>query len=359
MTDVELALERRLDEELNQLQPRPVPSEAVYGRARAIRRKRRVWAAGAVATATVLGASVPVLGPTRLGLGHSAAGSGNSVTVNAPRTDTKGRSVFSGSEDGKRWSVAVAPGGCPSGGFAAACNGQPGDDPAEFSYFASTGSPTTYAVFFRSDVARIDVALSDGEQVTLLPGTVRGNRVGLVVIPPKIAITRLDTYTADGSLVAYSIPFQTDGVAHFAMWYRPGESAAQPEASGTITGTTPKGTKASVGVRIGPFGICYTVAQRPTSGATPITNCLPLTTQESDDVPPRNFDWVALGGRVDGRADHTDFKMSTGTIRVPVVYIGMYAFTVCFEDYGFTTVGRTTYDTFGNVLSYTQTPTKS
>lgn len=297
MTDIEPALRHHLDDELNRLQPHPVPTEAVYSRARAIRHTRRAWAAGALATAAVLGTSLPILGS---GLRQSAAGGGNTVTVNTPHTDAKGRSVFSGSEGGRHWSVTIAPGECPSTeDFSEACNGAPANDPAEFGFSESTRS-TNYAVFFRSDIARIDMTLGDGQEVTLLPATVRGNRVGLVLVPPKTAIARVDAYAADGSLVAYSIPFQTDGVAHFAMWYKPDQLPTQPEASGTITGTTPKGQKASVDVRIGPFGFCYTVAQRPLPNPMSTTNCVPLTSPGSDDVPPRNFDWVALGSRVDG-----------------------------------------------------------
>ena len=357
MTDIELALEHHLTHELDQLQPRPVPTEAVHGRARAIRRTRRVWAAGTLATAAVLGTGLSVLNP--MGLRLSADGGGNTVTVNAPHTDAKGRSVFAGSEEGKRWSVAVAPGECPShDGFAEACSGSPGNDPVELAAATSAGSTTTYAVFFRSDIARIDMTLSDGEQVTLLPGTVHGNRVALLVMPPKIGITRAGAYAADGRLVAYSISFQADGVAHLAMWYLPDETPMQPEASGTITGTTPKGQKASVDVHIGPFGFCYTVTQRPTPGAIPATNCRPLTAPGSDDVPPRDLDWVALGGRVDGQANHVDFELSTGTVRVPVVHIGGYSFAVCFEDYGFTVLGKTTYDASGQVIDHTQLPAK-
>jgi hypothetical protein len=357
MTDDELSLQRHLDEELNRLQPGPVPTEAVYSRAGAIRHTRRMWAAGVLTTAAVLGTALPVLGS--MGLRQSAAGGANAIAVNAPHTDMNGRYVFSGSQEGKRWSVTVAPGSCPTAeDFTAACSGRPGDDPAEFAYAGSADSPTTYAVFFRSEIARIDVGFSDGEQVPLLPGIVRGNRVALLVVPPKIGITRVDAYAADGSPVAYSIPFAADGLAHFAMWYHPDQTPTQPEASGTITGVTQKGKPASVDVRIGPFGICYTVAQRPALGATADTNCRPLTAPESDDVPARRLDWVALGGRVDSRVDHVDFELSTGTIRVQAVRIGGYSFAVCFDDYGFQTLGETSYDASGHVIDHEQTPTK-
>ncbi|ACU69079.1 hypothetical protein Caci_0124 [Catenulispora acidiphila DSM 44928] len=360
MTDDELALQRDLDEELNRLQPRPVPTEAVYGRARELRRTRRMWAAGVLATAAVVGTSLPILGS--MGLRQNAAGGGQAVTVNTPHTDKKGRYVFSGSEEGKRWSTTVAPGDCPSSGsfnLNVACNASSGSDPAELSYAAPAGLPTTYAIYFRSDIARIDMTLSDGGQATLVPGIVRGNRVALVVIPPKIEITRVDVFAADGSPVGFSIPFQADGMAHLAMWYQPGQTPTQPEASGTITGITQKGEHASVGVRIGPFGICYTVAQRSTPGAVPITNCRPFSAAASDDVPPNPPDWVALGGLVDDRVDHVDFALTTGTIRVQTVRIGAYSFAVGFADYSFTSLGETAYDASGHVIDREQTPSKS
>lgn len=360
MTDHELDLQRHLDEELNRLQPRPLPAEAVYERARAIRHTRRVrGAAGALVTAAVLGMSLPVLGSMKPW--QSAAGGGNAVTVNAPHTDKKGRYVFSGSEEGKHWSVTVAPGDCLSRtDFVIACGSGAIDDPAAFTDAATTtpGSPTKYAVYFRSDIARIDVGLSDGEQVVLSPGTVHSNKVALLVVPSKIGISRIDAYANDGSLVAYSIPFQADGMAHIAMWYSPGETPTQSEASGTITGRTPQGKPASVDVRIGPFGICYTVAQRPEPRAISATNCRPLTALGSDDVPPRSLDWLALGGRVDGLVDHVDYELTTGTIRAQVVHIDRYSFAVCFADFGFQELGKTAFDASGNVLAYSLPPTK-
>ena len=75
-------------------------------------------------------------------------------------------------------------------------------------------------------------------------------------------------------------------------------------------------------------------------------------------MPARRLDWVALGGRVDSRVDHVDFELSTGTIRVQAVRIGGYSFAVCFDDYGFQTLGETSYDASGHVIDHEQTPTK-
>ncbi|MEY9928835.1 hypothetical protein ABH926_003474 [Catenulispora sp. GP43] len=356
MTDDELALRRHLDEELNRLQPRPVPTEAVYGRARAIRHTRRVWAAGALAVAAVLGTSLPVLGS--MGLRHSAAG-GPGVTVNAPHVDSKGRYVFSGSAAGKRWTVTAPPGECPSGvDSTVVCAGSPGPDPADFSFTASAGSPTVYTVFFGAKTTRVDMAFSDGEEVVLLPGVLSGRQVAMVEVPPQLGIARVEAYAADGSPLAYSIPFQANGMAHFATWYQPGQTPTQAEASGTITGTTQSGTYASVEVRIGPFGVCYTVAQPPAAGSVPTTNCRRLSASESDGVPPRAFEWVALGGQVDNRVDHVDFALNTGTIHVKAVRIGGYSFAVGFTNYGFEALGRTEYDASGHAISTGQTSAK-
>jgi hypothetical protein len=348
MTDDELALQRYLDEELNRLQPRPVPSEAVYGRARAIRHTRRAWAAGTVAAAAVVGTALPSLG--LIGPRHIAPAGGTTVTVDAPHADKKGGYVFSGSAEGKRWTIKAAPGGCPSEGrYTVVCSGRPGDDPADFASAGSAGSTTTYEVFFGSKTTRIGVALSDGEQVSLLPGVVQGNLVALLEVPPKLGITRVDAYAVDGSPIAYSIPFQADGMAHFAMWYQSGQVPTQAEASGTITGTTQSGKPASVEVRIGPFGICYTVAPRPAPGAIPTTNCQSLTAP-SDDIPSRFPDWVAVGGRVNERVAYVDFMLSTGTIRAQSVRIGGYAFAVGFADFGFQSLGEVDYDGAGYVV---------
>ena len=220
MTDDELALQRYLDEELNRLQPRPVPSEAVYGRARAIRHTRRVWAAGTVAAAAVLGTTFPVLGT--MGPWHNAAAGGAAVTVDAPHTDQKGRYVFSGSAAGKHWTITAVPGVCPSGaGSTAVCGESPGSGPADFSSIASAGSPTQYTVFFGTKTTRLDMVFSDGEEVVLLPGVTQGRRAAMVEVPRQLGIVRLDAYAADGSLIAYSVPFQADGLAQFVMWYQP------------------------------------------------------------------------------------------------------------------------------------------
>ncbi len=61
---------------------------------------------------------------------------------------------------------------------------------------------------------------------------------------------------------------------------------------------------------------------------------------------------------MDGLTDHVDYELNTGTVRVPVVHIGGYSFAVCFEDYGFTVLGKTTYDASGQVIDHTHMPAK-
>jgi hypothetical protein len=378
--DREHSLEHRISAEPGRLTTPPAPVEAVIGRARTVRARRRATGTAALAALAVAGVAVPVLsgtGPWR----HDPAGGGAAVTVNTPRIDEHGGTVFSGSTDGKKWSVSVAAGACASDdGDRVGCLRASDSEQALAAQLSSSvqtdsASPIRYRIRLRSDVARVDVDLTDGERLPLSAARVGVTRMAVFEVPRRAGIGRVTAYAADGGVIAYSIAYQSPTDAQLAMWYRPGEAATQPQAAGTITATV-EGTAASVQVHTGPFGICYTADQHNPGDKKgfPVTFCQPLPTATTvpsaaevvrapmgDNVPGNPPWWVALGGLVDDRVDHVDFALSSGTFRASTVRIGGFSFAVCIVDFGktgFTMIGRTFYDAAGHVLSYEPAPIK-
>lgn len=374
-------LEHRISAEPGRLPAPPAPVEAVIGRARAVRARRRATRTAALAVVAVAGVATPVLTGVRPWQQHAADGGGPSVTVNTPRIDKHRGTVFSGSTDGKKWSVSVAAGTCAAddGDFVGCLRASDSEQvlAAQLSSNVQTdsASPIRYRIRLRADVARVDVDLTDGERLPLTAARIGDTRIAVFEVPRRAGIGRVTAYAADGGVIAYSIAYQSPTDAQLAMWYRPGEAATQPTAAGTITATI-KGTAATVQVHTGPFGICYTADhQNPgDKKAFPDTFCQPLPTATGaaptadavrapmgDNVPGNPPWWVALGGLVDDRVDHVDFGLSTGTFRASTVHIGGFSFAVCIVDFGtkgFTMIGRTFYDAAGHVLSYEPSPIK-
>ena len=376
-------LQHRISAEPGRLPAPPAPVEAVIGRARAVRARRRATRTAALAVVAVAGVATPVLagaGPWRDG---SAAGGGAAVSVNPPKVDKHGGTVFSGSADGKKWSVSVAAGGCATGDgdlFDYCLQGRAAGQGAAADLASTvqtyTSAPIKYRIGLRADVARADVDLTDGERLSLTPAKILDTPMAAFEVPRRVGISRVTAYGADGRVVAYSIAYQSPTDAQLAMWYRPDETPTQPLAAGTITATV-KGVPANVEVHTGPFGICYTI-QHPNSPddkkKVPNTTCQPLPSATTpappaspdrgpmgDNLPSNAPWWVALGGLVDNGVDHVDFALSTGTFRVSTVRIGGFSFAVCivaFGTNGFTMIGRTFYDASGHVLSYEPSPVK-
>lgn len=375
-------LQHRISAEPGRLPAPPAPVEAVIGRARAVRARRRATRTAALAVVAVAGVATPVLAGVGPGRDGSAAGGGAAVSVNPPKVDKHGGTVFSGSADGKKWSVSVAAGRCATddGDLFGCLHGwAPGQGAAAdlFSTFQSyTSAPIKYRIRLRPDVARADVDLTDGERLSLTPAKILDTPIAVFEVPRRVGISRVTAYGADGRVVAYSIAYQSPTDAQLAMWYRPDETPTQPVAAGTITATL-KGVPANVEVHTGPFGICYTIQHQNSPDdkkMVPNTTCQPLPSATTpappagpdhgpmgDDLPSNAPRWVALGGLVDNGVDHVDFALSTGTFRASTVRIGGFSFAVCIIDFGangFTMIGRTFYDASGHVLSYEPSPVK-
>lgn len=372
-------IQRRLGAEPQRLRTPSAPVEAVIDRARAARARRRSALIAAAAALAVAGVATPILVAGASGRDDPAGGSAM-ISVNAPRLDAHGGTVFSGVDDGKKWSVSVPAGACASRqGELNACG--PGldvrhDNPADIGSAAFTASPIRYWVRLRPDVARLTVDLTDAEQLTLTPATIGNTPAAMFELTRRVGITRIAAYAADGGMIAYSIPYQSPTDAKIAMWYRPGETPAQPQAAGTITSTIhgavnrlfKGGPSVTMQVHTGPFGICYTIQQASNNQQpVPVTTCRPLPTTQpranttDDGIPSDGLWWVALGGLVDNNVDHVDFILSTGTFRVPVTRIGGFTFAVCIAgtgESGFTNIGRTAYDAADHVLTYTPQPIK-
>ena len=275
MTDDELSLQRHLDEELNRLPRarRPVPTEAVYEpRGGDPPHAADVGGGGADDRGSARD------GPAGPGLDGAAAERG--------WWRKRNRSERAAHRHERPIRVLREPGGqaleryCRSRQLPDRQRTSPRPAPAVPGTIRQSSptpdradSPTTYAVFFRSrDRAdrRRDSAMANRCRCCQASCKETGSpcwwcrrRSGSPESTPTLR-------TGVQSRTPY--PFAADGLAHFAMWYHPDQTPTQPEASGTITGVTQKGKPASVDVRIGPFGICYTVAQRPALGATADTN---------------------------------------------------------------------------------------
>ncbi|GAA2030862.1 hypothetical protein GCM10009839_33370 [Catenulispora yoronensis] len=375
-------LQHRISAEPGRLSAPPAPVETVIGRARAVRARRRATGTAALAVVAVAGVATPVLagvGPWRDG---SAVGGGAAVSVNPPKVDKQGGTVFSGSADGKKWSVSVAAGRCATDDgdlFGCLQGWAPGPGAAAelaSTFQTYTSAPIKYRIRLRPGVARADVDLTDGERLSLTPAKIVDTPMAAFEVPRRVGISRVTAYGADGRVVAYSIAYQSPTDAQLAMWYRPDETPTQPVAAGTITATV-KGVPANVEVHTGPFGICYTIQHQNSPDdkkKVPNTTCQPLPSATTpapptgpdrapmgDNVPSNAPWWVALGGLVGNGVDHVDFALSTGTFRASTVRIGGFSFAVCIVELGakgFSMVGRTFYDASGHVLTYEPSPVK-
>lgn len=373
-------IQRRLGAEPQRLRtPSAPPVEAVIDRARTARARRRSTFTAAVAALAAAAAATPILATGAPWRDHPG-GRSATISVNAPHLDAHGGTVFSGVDDGKKWSVSVPAGTCASRqGEINACG--PGPDaqhgsPADIGSTVFTASPVTYWVHLRPDVAHLTVELTDAEQLTLVPATIGNTPAAMFELTRRVGITRITAYAPDGSMIAYSIPYQGPADAKIAMWYRPGETPTQPQAAGTITSTIhgavnklyKGGPSVTVQVNTGPFGICYTTRQLsgdqqpvPVTSCRPLPTSRPITTTTDDGIPSDGLWWVALGGLVDNSVDHVDFNLSTGTFRVPATRIGGFTFAVGIVGTGgsgFTNISRTAYDAAGHVLTTTPQPTK-
>jgi hypothetical protein len=233
-------------------------------------------AVSGLSVAAVLAVSVPL---AARGVGGSApsAGGRHSVVVDPPHTDAKGVLTFSGSVDGKAWSVSpeqsggmkdclMTLGDCPDG-FPAQTH------PIGFVTSNGPGIYDSYIADFRSDVASLDVLLADGSQLTLRPALIGSHHLAVFMLPHGYRADRAVAHTTAGDQV--SIPFHDpDGLNDFVAWYAPSAVPYQAQVSGQVASGVAKNVVNgkdetwTVTAYVGTFGICIEHQVNGAGGAT-------------------------------------------------------------------------------------------
>jgi hypothetical protein len=323
----------------------------VLRRGRAVRGRRR----SAVATGlVVLGVGVALLSYQQVRHPAPAAPSPRAVTVAAPHRNAHGDLVLSGTVNGRPWSATVDPstgcvpsfGSCP-GNFPAPV------DPLSLSSTSDSVGPDNYIGTLRSDTARVEVVLRDGEHVSLLPVDVKGRRVVLFATPHAFGMDSITAFAPDGTEIGYSIPFnQPNGMSMAVTWYLPGETPTQPRASGQVASGTVDGHSWSVDVMIGPFGVCF-LSSETGSGTNVACSRLdapaPMSpSSSSGSVGGLTWHYSA----VDSRIGHIDVALSDGTTtRVTPTRMAGWSLATYVVAPNVRVVSTTSYDSEGHQLA--------
>jgi hypothetical protein len=343
-----------LDEMVEDMGTGPVPVTQAVRRGRTLRTVRRVKIAGAVVLVGLLGVAGSVLTVARPRI-TPAPPVKHAVVVNPVHRDVHNDAVFSGTVDGHPWSRTADATICTTL-WGLDCSKEPHiarpDTPIEIGGSGDTKVSVLYDIEFRADIARVELSLTDGEQLSLTPASVYGGGLAMVVLPAGVGVATVSTYSAAGSLVAYAVAFHgPPGLASVETWYQPGQVPTEPTLVRTVSGRTPKGVAASFDIDEGPFGTCYVVE------AAGRSTCLPLGFIESAMLtsPINDSDiWNSAGGTVGGDVDHVDFRLSDGrTITVKPVHVGSANVAIVFLDSDVRPKSVTEYDAAGHVLKQT------
>lgn len=198
-------LEERLRHDLDRIQPGPVRVDALIGRGRTIKTRRRAGFAAGLAAVAALAVGAPAV----------LSGGGGS----SPKPGTGHPTVVaSGTIDGKAWSFVAekSPTGCAgyvSGQWGTSSSGTclgwfpATTDPV---FLTSGGGQDTVSFFIaqlRPDVDHVTVTGTDGTVLTPTVAQVSGRLYAFFVLPARQGIARLDAYAADGKAIAYTIPY--------------------------------------------------------------------------------------------------------------------------------------------------------
>lgn len=230
-----------------------IPVDAVLRQGRAIRTRRRVIGSGALAIAAALSIGVPVAiaGGGGSGVGaasgqktlYGASSTGGRVTLN-PTPFSNGKGHFSGTVDGKKWSVDFDNKNCYyiawSCGFA---DLYPWDKYASLTGGGDWGQrtqPDNYTLFLNADVATATITLQDGEVLRSEAVPVANVPVILFALPPGVGVSKVELFDRNGAEIAYSLPFNIAGAGSFAaQWYKPGDKPPTVTSSVELTRGNP------------------------------------------------------------------------------------------------------------------------
>lgn len=336
-----------------------IPVDTVLRRGEGIRSRRRVAGTAALSLAAVLSIGVPVLitGSADSGYGATAGGdrvygassTGPRVTVNpTPRADGKGH--FSGTVDGKPWSVDYDNEHCLyitwSCGFP---DTYPGDDYASLTADTGPGQPADYVLFLKKDVARVTITLQDGEVLRMEAVPVVNLPVVLFSLPSGLGITKVDLFDAHGEEIAYSLPLNvkgngTDGAASAGHWYKPGDAVLTQTGSVELLRGELAGQTIVMTASIGPSGPC--VVSRGNADCTflgPVTG--------SERFAPASTGGLTGDGLVGPNVDHMRLEFADGTSSpVTIKNLGGYRFFAYIVDRGKAVTAVIAYDAAGKAL---------
>ncbi len=298
----ERELRDRLTGLLEDVAPNPAPVARAVRRGKAIRIRR--WAS--VAAVVALIAAGAAVTPTLL-RAHAAGPASQRHHTTPPHYKItikfggwQSGVIAQGVTDGKSWQV-IAP---SSSNGSVQVTGPVGLG----SPFSAPG-PATWPVNFESEstngtngfsvlvgtvspaVARLSISLSDQPAVGLAPVRWKGARWVAVVLQSSVPIVRAVAYSANGHVLAYSVPWQATA---FDLWLRPGQAGParvrRLVGSGVVDGLRWRTT-----ADFGPWGYCFSFA-----GGADV--CEQGSTRPEQPKPGKLMRPVACGGLAGGGA---------------------------------------------------------
>jgi len=349
-----------------------IPVAAVVRRGWAIRARRRAVGSGALAIAAALSIGVPVAISGGGGGGGAASGpsgiygatsTGGRVSVN-PVQLTRGKGLFSGTVDGKKWSVDFDNVNCYyiqwSCGFTSL---DPWDRYASLTSNSSwglQGQPDDYTLFLSTNVAWATITLQDGEVLKLDAVPTAKVPVVLFALPFGLGVSKIELFDAQGAQIAYAMPFNVKGSASAAgHWYKPGEAPAKDAGSVELTRIEfAPGEEAVFTAYAGAAGPCLVFQEGKKGEQHPDPQCAELSAVQGSEPlenhiasggarPPLN----AGSGLVGPNVARMELDFTDGT-KSPVVIksLGGYRFYAYFVTAAKTLRAVTAFDSAGNAL---------
>jgi hypothetical protein len=359
--DDERDLHERLDRAFETITPRPAPVGGTIRRGKAIKGRRRVAAAVAVAAVVAVGViTVPSL--HRLAGPAPVPGSGHyTVTVQPPGPDSPAGLIASGRVNGKYWQLVTGKpgtGGTTSGNQEIHLSGAAlenpmtaivpdlsTDHPAPVA-FAEVGFAPVEAQYgpVQGDVSYVKVTLGNGTVLMLHPVTAYGARVVAFATPVNATIVSATAYSRHGEM-ATAIPFNEYGQAFFGIWLKPGVHGIA-RASGQIGSGTADGDSWSASAFLGPWGVCIESVTGSICAGVPASTLGTAVMASTESSTPNVVTGVASPSVVRIAVHQPD-----GTVtQVRPVTIGGQKFFAFSETGGSQRLNWTAYDSSGNVV---------
>lgn len=347
-----------------------IPVEATLKQGRTIRRRRRVIGGGALAVAAALSIGVPVAVAGGGGSGYSTASGGpdgvyaagntaGRVTVN-PTILTHGKGQFSGTVDGKKWSIGFDNKNCYYIEWACGFDNQgPDAKYAALTVNASAGEPVNYTLFLQKQVATVNVTLADGEVLHFEAVPVAKTPVALFALPPGLGVAKIEVFDARGAEIAFSTPFSSKGgFSVEGRWYKPGEKP--PPAAGPVELARGKFGAADVVITAytGPSGPCI-VSDMAATVSADCTHARPITGSEhastgggtSEEVSSSGKAAMAESGLVAPEVARLQLDYADGTTSpIDIKSLGGYRFFAYVLSGDKPTKGVTAFDAAGRPL---------